>query len=616
MKKNIVFAAIISFLLPIFLASIVFAQFAGGTPVPGAIYKEFTFNHNSNNWRVTDPDIDLNRHPTAAQFLPNPILNLYVDDLQDAVKAEVVIDFWGGHVGTTNKRFRFNENDWIVIPELDTLGPCPSPGNMYMQQVNHLIEVPLSHLRTENNTFEGTSGPNSWGWGQWGWYGVVLRIYYNPDKPHATGQITAPVSNSAFSDNPTITVTTSGDVNKVVFLAYYDGYDTDGDGVFADYHRNYHRESWESPIGIRNHAGSDTNAPYEVTWDTDWLPDQAPGQIKLIARILDNNGYWYVTDEVTNLILQRTDFSVSLYRSTGVPEEFWVRDGNVKSSDVNIPDDLSSPDTTALMKVASWNGNDGSEDFYSKVNNWTVPKYGSNHFYSYDQITVPVSALKTGSNTFTIGSSTVHHGPEIMWPGPAILVRYGIGTSQPPVITSQPSDQSVSVGQTATFVVEATGTTPLNYQWRKNGANISGANSTVYTTSVATLSDDGSVFTCIVSNSEGSVTSDDAVLHVVDIYTAMSENFEDYPAGADPVDWLDTAANNSMLEDDSLFKVFDLSGNKVFGTTSTLANIHSHYMGAGIDTLSSYEYTGRMRMTSAGSGIGVTFFSEYPQADA
>ncbi|MCD4808552.1 MAG: hypothetical protein K8R17_01485, partial [Methanosarcinales archaeon] len=89
------------------------------------------------------------------------------------------------------------------------------------------------------------------------------------------------------------------------------------------------------------------------------------------------------------------------------------------------------------------------------------------------------------------------------------------------------------------------------------------------------------------------------------IYT---EDFEDYPAGADPVDWLDTAADNSMLEDDSLFKVFDLSGNKVFGTTSTLANIHSHYMGAGIDTLSSYEYTGRMRMTTAGSGIGVTFF--------
>ena len=97
------------------------------------------------------------------------------------------------------------------------------------------------------------------------------------------------------------------------------------------------------------------------------------------------------------------------------------------------------------------------------------------------------------------------------------------------------------------------------------------------------------------------------------IYT---EDFEAYAADENPFDWFDSAVNNSMLEDDSLFKVFDLSGNKAFGTTSTLTNIHSHYMGAGIDALSSYEYTGRMRMTSATSGIGVTFFSQYPQADA
>ena len=97
------------------------------------------------------------------------------------------------------------------------------------------------------------------------------------------------------------------------------------------------------------------------------------------------------------------------------------------------------------------------------------------------------------------------------------------------------------------------------------------------------------------------------------IYT---EDFEAYVADENPFDWFDSAVNNSMLEDDSLFKVFDLSGNKAFGTTSTLTNIHSHYMGAGIDALSSYEYTGRMRMTSATSGIGVTFFSQYPQADA
>jgi hypothetical protein len=94
------------------------------------------------------------------------------------------------------------------------------------------------------------------------------------------------------------------------------------------------------------------------------------------------------------------------------------------------------------------------------------------------------------------------------------------------------------------------------------------------------------------------------------------ESFEAYVAGENPVDWLDTAAKNSMREDDRLFKVFDLGGEKVFGTKSTKTNIHSHYSGTGIETAFGYEYTGRMMMTAAKSGIGVTFFSQYPNADA
>lgn len=70
-----------------------------------------------------------------------------------------------------------------------------------------------------------------------------------------------------------------------------------------------------------------------------------------------------------------------------------------------------------------------------------------------------------------------------------------------------------------------------------------------------------------------------------------------------------------MLADDSLFEEFDLSGEKAFGTPSTATNIHSHYVGGGIDPLSGYEYTGRMLIAASGGGIGVTFFSEYPIAD-
>src|ERR1019366_4195340 len=41
-----------------------------------------------------------------------------------------------------------------------------------------------------------------------------------------------------------------------------------------------------------------------------------------------------------------------------------------------------------------------------------------------------------------------------------------------PVITIQPTNQTVVAGSTATFDVSATGTGPLNYQWQFNGSNL------------------------------------------------------------------------------------------------------------------------------------------------
>ena len=83
-----------------------------------------------------------------------------------------------------------------------------------------------------------------------------------------------------------------------------------------------------------------------------------------------------------------------------------------------------------------------------------------------------------------------------------------------PSISTQPSNQTVAVGAMATFSVVATGTTPLRYQWQKGTTAIAGATSTSYTTPAAVVSDNGSLFSVIVSNSAGSVTSNEATLTV------------------------------------------------------------------------------------------------------
>jgi Ig-like domain-containing protein len=98
----------------------------------------------------------------------------------------------------------------------------------------------------------------------------------------------------------------------------------------------------------------------------------------------------------------------------------------------------------------------------------------------------------------------------------------GGGGATAPYITTQPANQTVTVGQRATFSVVASGTAPLNYQWQKNGADISGATSSSYMTPATTTSDNGATFKVAVSNSAGSVTSGAATLTVTTLANASS----------------------------------------------------------------------------------------------
>ncbi len=93
-------------------------------------------------------------------------------------------------------------------------------------------------------------------------------------------------------------------------------------------------------------------------------------------------------------------------------------------------------------------------------------------------------------------------------------------TSPPPAqevaITTQPVNQIVPIGQTATFTVTATGTAPLSYQWSENGSPIPGATSASYTTPAVEVGANNSTavgtFQVTVSNEAGSVASNTVTL--------------------------------------------------------------------------------------------------------
>lgn len=85
-----------------------------------------------------------------------------------------------------------------------------------------------------------------------------------------------------------------------------------------------------------------------------------------------------------------------------------------------------------------------------------------------------------------------------------------------PVITQQPLNQSALVGGSASLSVIATGTNPIQYQWMKNGTNISGATSATYSIATVQASDAG-IYSVQIKNAAGSIVSERVNLFVTSL---------------------------------------------------------------------------------------------------
>src|ERR1043166_677038 len=84
-------------------------------PKPGDIFREYAYTS----------DMIVEFYSSSKQQDPRAMLrksishrerNLDVWDLEDAERAEIALEFWGGHTGTAGQKVRANGGEYIEIP--------------------------------------------------------------------------------------------------------------------------------------------------------------------------------------------------------------------------------------------------------------------------------------------------------------------------------------------------------------------------------------------------------------------------------------------------------------------------------------------------------------------
>lgn len=91
-------------------------------------------------------------------------------------------------------------------------------------------------------------------------------------------------------------------------------------------------------------------------------------------------------------------------------------------------------------------------------------------------------------------------------------------------IVAQPTNTTATLGGSATFCVSATGSAPIRYQWRHNGASIPGATSACLSITNVSLAD-GGTYQVAIENAADTLVSDSALLAFAVPDSPAGDNF-------------------------------------------------------------------------------------------
>ncbi len=147
--------------------------------------------------------------------------------------------------------------------------------------------------------------------------------------------------------------------------------------------------------------------------------------MRAIVRFKDDPGLVFLTAATADLeIRERQGVHVVLFAPHDLPDHFWSRVSELKTCHLDLDLDPSRIEQAELHAVA-WTAGAGNVKEYFRLNGVHYPvAEGSNHEFMYVRLPVNPRNLRRGLNRIELLSDTDHHGIEIIYPGPALAVRY------------------------------------------------------------------------------------------------------------------------------------------------------------------------------------------------
>jgi hypothetical protein len=396
---------------------------ARAAPAPGDVFREHVWTVGPGDRQRQDKSQHVSDSAAtglAAKRLPNGKNKVVIDNLAGATRAEVDVEVWHAHRGLETKSLRVNGHEWLRLPDPpipDARGRGGRVGD-YLYASHLTVAVPLAQLREGENVFELDAKGGRWP--LFVLYGATFRVYFGAGKPHPAARLSAPARGAALEPLARFSIDAprAEAIARVEYLGRYEDFNYKGDGRHHDWQYRLVRGE------RRHHVGTATSAPFEVTWDTSWLPDQSR-PMELAAIVTDRSGTSFMTRSVKGVRLRRPDRSVKLYRAYDVPQDYKGLEED-KANKVRVPLDPARA-TAARLFLSSWSGTEAEGIFVNGQRLLDKIEDEAPLRHKLVELDVPVGLLRRGENTLGVGRAKEgeeKHGIEVLWPGMELKVAY------------------------------------------------------------------------------------------------------------------------------------------------------------------------------------------------